>query len=71
VVFSPAGGGLAFIRDVENEMRNFSNGTHVPRAPQTAIPKANNPGKYRQGAGMSLLLYSDCIVYFTETMKEL
>jgi hypothetical protein len=26
VVFSPAGGGLAFIREVENEMRNFSSG---------------------------------------------
>lgn len=24
IVFSPAGGGLAFIRDVENEMRNFN-----------------------------------------------
>ena len=26
VVFSPAGGGLHFCREVENEMRNFSNG---------------------------------------------
>jgi hypothetical protein len=27
VVFSPAGGSMNFIREVENEMRNFSNGT--------------------------------------------
>ena len=28
VVFSPAGGGLHFIREVENEMRNVSTGAH-------------------------------------------
>ena len=35
VVFSPQGGGLAFCREVENEMRNFSNGTGrgLPRHP--------------------------------------
>ena len=27
IVFSPAGGGHGFVSDVENEMRNFSNGT--------------------------------------------
>ena len=58
VVFSPSGGGLAFIRDVENEMRNFSNGTHSgPRLPQMAIPKANNPGAWRDHTCQTTMTY--------------
>eukprot|EP00934_Nitzschia_sp_Nitz4_P005900 Nitzschia sp. Nitz4//scaffold61_size107673//3835//4793//NITZ4_004218-RA/size107673-augustus-gene-0.212-mRNA-1//-1//CDS//3329555659//5890//frame0 len=42
VVFSPAGGGHAFVTDVENEMRNFANGTSKPRT-GSALPPRNNP----------------------------
>jgi len=43
VVFSPAGGGLAFIREVENEMRNFSTGgrpSHERVQPPSYDPSA-------------------------------
>jgi hypothetical protein len=36
VIFSPAGGGASFIREVETEMRNFSNGK-APRQQQQLI----------------------------------
>jgi hypothetical protein len=31
VVFSPAGGGMTFVREVENEMRNFANAGNLTR----------------------------------------
>jgi hypothetical protein len=40
VVFSPIGGGQNFIQDVENEMRNFSNGTGN-RSKNNAAPRTN------------------------------
>lgn len=48
VVFSPASGGLNFIREVENEMRNFSNGnSKLPTQRNFTLtsgaPRANNP----------------------------
>jgi hypothetical protein len=44
VVFSPASGGLNFIREVENEMRNFSNGNMpAQRNLASGAPRANNP----------------------------
>lgn len=54
VVFSPAGGGLNFIREVENEMRNFANvgGLNVPSSVShknsstragNATPRSGNP----------------------------
>jgi hypothetical protein len=42
VVFSPAGGGLAFIREVENEMRNFSSGT-VQQSQERVQPPSYDP----------------------------
>ena len=46
VVFSPAGGSIPFIREVENEMRNFTNtgnlhSRHGTRGPTTT--RASNP----------------------------
>jgi hypothetical protein len=40
VVFSPQGGGLNFCREVENEMRNFSN---VKPSGRGALPRAAHP----------------------------
>lgn len=34
VVFSPEGGGLAFVREVENEMRNFANAGNLTSNPK-------------------------------------
>ena len=42
IVFSPSGGGLNFIREVENEMRNFSNGK-LQRGSASNAPRQNNP----------------------------
>jgi hypothetical protein len=39
VVFSPAGGGLEFIREVENEMRNFSGRSET----KYGKPRSTNP----------------------------
>ena len=42
VMFSPTGGSLNFIREVENEMRNFSNGKmQRNRKPKSATPTSN------------------------------
>ncbi|CAB9523226.1 expressed unknown protein [Seminavis robusta] len=42
VMFSPTGGSLNFIREVENEMRNFSNGKmQRNRKPKSTTPTAN------------------------------
>lgn len=47
VVFSPSGGGQSFIQDVENEMRNFSNGTtqrsRVPNPAGVNLTPRTNP----------------------------
>jgi hypothetical protein len=45
VVFSPAGGSLSFIREVENEMRNFANAGNVSSAmgKTRGTPRASNP----------------------------
>lgn len=43
VVFSPAGGGLSFIREVENEMRNFSGKPSSGSGHNPTVPRANNP----------------------------
>ena len=51
VVFSPAGGGMSFIREVENEMRNFANArSHMPSSSNynqnnrgSASTRASNP----------------------------
>jgi hypothetical protein len=43
IVFSPTGGSTHFVRDVENEMRNFSIGTRQPKnsAGSSATPRTN------------------------------
>jgi hypothetical protein len=44
VVFSPAGGGLGFIRDVETEMRNVSHGNnHHNNNQRTPAAQTQNP----------------------------
>lgn len=43
VVFSPTGGSANFIREVENEMRNFANGHKSTRTTGSGGPRANNP----------------------------
>jgi hypothetical protein len=50
VIFSPEGGSLNFIREVENEMRNFPNGKSPPAGlhgsrmgNSTAMPRSANP----------------------------
>jgi hypothetical protein len=43
VVFSPAGGGLNFIRDVETEMRNFNNPSGHRHHGNTSSSKPGNP----------------------------
>lgn len=45
IVFSPSGGGHAFVTDVENEMRNFSNGNgRGNRSGNSGLtPRTNNP----------------------------
>jgi len=54
IVFSPAGGGLNFIREVENEMRSFSSGgcsgnktqerQQPPSYPSNQQPQPQHPG---------------------------
>ena len=43
VVFSPTGGSLNFIREVENEMRNFSNGKMTRNRKQKSATPTSNP----------------------------
>ena len=42
IVFSPAGGGLPFIREVENEMRNFAN-INTDKSAKRNIAQARSP----------------------------
>lgn len=43
VMFSPSGGGLNFIREVENEMKNFTNGKIQKSSNQKRATPSNNP----------------------------
>ena len=53
IVFSPAGGGLSFIREVENEMKNFDGGKRDHRSRQMQQPPAFDPKETNMAGGKS------------------